>query len=280
LILSFGSSSTASIVTHFSDTDIDESKVKKLWTSIHQHLGPCIKVNEAIYILFQRLLIVYYRINSLQNPSPISSSILAKTSKRNYPEYTFCRSASIWRSRYDLIQYEQALQVELAFQKNLENLSRPNAVKTNKCISAECGDIATRQLMIESWTLCEDYIGIFDECVEEANTQERPYYLRRFEAGWVYTRLIDHGTEILAKLHEYELEALILQKLLNQQIYRLGRRGKWYERLALVQTLYLNKDQPRLQKKAALKTCIDAIHDPRVHQSKCLNMNRYFQMIH
>lgn len=86
--------------------------------------------------------------------------------------------------------------------------------------------------------------------------------------GWIYTRLLDHGTELLGKLHEYELEALILQKLINQRCYRLGKRGKWYDRLALVQSKYLNKDQVRVQKKLALKTCIDAIHDPRVHQSK------------
>jgi Fanconi-associated nuclease 1 len=242
--------------------------MKKLWASIHQYLGPCVKVNEILYALFQRLLIVYYRFNSLQYSNPISNSILAKTSKRHYPEYTSCRSTSIWRSRHDLIQYEQALQIELAFQKSLEKLTVSNATKMKKCISAEGGGLATRQLMIESWTLCEDRIGIFDECVEEANAQERPHYLRRFEAGWIYTRLIDHGTEILAKLHEYELEALLLQKLLNQRVYRLGKRGKWYERLALVQTLYLNKDQTRQQKKIALKTCVDAIHDPRVHQSK------------
>lgn len=267
---------TANIVTHYSGTDFDESKIKRLWTSIHRQLGPCIKVNDTLYALFQRVVIVYYRINSLQDPNPISNSILAKISKRNYPEYTSSRSTSIWRSRQDLVQYEQALQAELAFHKNIEKLTDLNATKTKRFISAEEGDLVIRQLMIECWTLCEDRIGIFDDCIEEENAHERPYYLRRFEAGWVYTRLIDHGTEILAKLHEYELEALILQKLLNQYVYRLGKRGKWYERLALVQTLYLNKDQPRLQKKIALKTCVDALHDPRVHQSKYQRMKRHF----
>lgn len=86
--------------------------------------------------------------------------------------------------------------------------------------------------------------------------------------GWIYTRLLDHGTTLLAKMHEYELEALILQKLIDQKFYRLGKRGKWYQRLALVQSKYLNKDQVRAQKKLALKTCVNAIHDPKVHQSK------------
>ncbi|KAI8082641.1 uncharacterized protein B0P05DRAFT_468140 [Gilbertella persicaria] len=122
--------------------------------------------------------------------------------------------------------------------------------------------------MIENWALCENCIGVWEDCIHSSQVHQRPYYLRRFEAGWIYTRLLDHGTELLAKLKEYELEALVLQKLLDQHMYRLGKRGKWYERLALVQANYLHKDQVRLQKKKALGTCIDAIHDPRVHQSK------------
>lgn len=82
---------------------------------------------------------------------------------------------------------------------------------------------------------------------------------------------MDRGTEILARLHEYQMESLILKKLLSQRIYRLGKRGKWYERLALIEMNYLEKNNPkaiRELKKCALKTCIDALHDTTVHQSK------------
>ena len=75
----------------------------------------------------------------------------------------------------------------------------------------------------------------------------------------------------MARLHEYELESLILHKLLSQRVYRLGKRGKWYERLALVQMNYLERKDAKVmreQKKCALQTCIDALHDPLVHQSK------------
>lgn len=153
-----------------------------------------------------------------------------------------------------------------------EGLKVFNTSRTKRVISAEGGDAAVRQKMIEAWTICENSIGIWEDCINEA--QERPYYMRRFEAGWIYTRLMDHGTELLAKMHEYELEVLILHKLLAQYLYRLGKRGKWYDRLALVQTIHIKSDNPRLQKKAALQTCIDAIHDSRVHQSKnvCLGV--------
>lgn len=196
----------------------------------------------------------------------MSNSILARTSRRVFPEYTPCRSNSVWHCRDDLLKYEQALQTEKEFYQMTEGLRVFNTMRTKKVISAEGGDVAVRQKMIEAWTICENSIGIWEECIAEA--QERPYYMRRFEAGWIYTRLMDHGTELLAKMHEYDLEVLILQKLLDQYLYRLGKRGKWYSRLALVQMTHIKSNNPRLQKKVALQTCINAIHDNRVHQSK------------
>ncbi|KAF1799975.1 VRR-NUC domain-containing protein [Mucor lusitanicus] len=250
---------TTSIIPEF-----DAAKMEDLWTSIRQHLGSCIRVDPARRALFERVQIVYYRINLLDDTNPMSNAILAKTSKRAYPEYTACRSNSIWHCRADLLRYEQALQTEKAFYQMTEGLKVFNTSRTKRVISAEGGDAAVRQKMIEAWTICENSIGIWEDCINEA--QERPYYMRRFEAGWIYTRLMDHGTELLAKMHEYELEVLILHKLLAQYLYRLGKRGKWYDRLALVQTIHIKSDNPRLQKKAALQTCIDAIHDSRVHQ--------------
>lgn len=260
-ILNFAS--TSSIVTQ-----LKTSKIDSLWKSIQQCLQSCIRVNTSLKEAFQKLQILYYRTNLLDDTNPMANSILAKTSKRNFPKYIPCRSNSIWHSRNDLLKYEQALMTEKEFHQLTERFKVFNNSKTKKVISAEGGDIAVRQRMIEAWTLCENCIGIWEECIAEA--QERPYYMRRFEAGWIYTRLLDHGTELLGKMHEYDLEVLILQKLLNQNLYRLGKRGKWYDRMALVQTLHIKSDPPRLQKKVALQTCINAIHDSRVHQSKCI----------
>ncbi|RCH85821.1 hypothetical protein CU098_000182, partial [Rhizopus stolonifer] len=259
-IIKFVSSTTPSIVTHYSDASVDQSKTEKIWCSVHYYLGPCLKVNTLLYQVFQRLQLVYYRINSLLDTNKMSTSILAKTSKRNYPQYTSNRSNCIWNSRDDLLQYEQALMIEKEYHLNMERLF---IFKTKKI---EGDNTQARQQMIENWALCENCIGVWEDCIHSSQVHQRPYYLRRFEAGWIYTRLLDHGTELLAKLKEYELEALVLQKLLDQHMYRLGKRGKWYERLALVQANYLHKDQVRLQKKKALGTCINAIHDPRVHQ--------------
>lgn len=118
--------------------------------------------------------------------SAISTSILAKTSKRNYPEYTACRSNAIWCSRDDLLKYEEALLVEKEYEKSIELLTVYNASKTKKFISAENGDNEVRNLMIKCWTLCEDRIGLWDDCIAERDNEGdlvRPYYMRRFESG-------------------------------------------------------------------------------------------------
>lgn len=236
-------------------------------------------MNDEIYKLFQRLQIVYYRTNKALDTNPIATSILAKISKRNYPEYTPSRSHMVWNSRDDLLRYEEALLVEREYEISIESLTVSNQTKTKKFIPADKGgDTKTRECMIKSWTICENRIGMWDDCITQKELEGefiRPYYMRRFEAGWIYTRLLDHGTTLLAKMHEYELESVILQKLISQNFYRLGKRGKWYQRLALVQSKYLNKDQVRTQKKLALQTCIDAIHDPRVHQSKVFTILKY-----
>ncbi|KAI8984563.1 VRR-NUC domain-containing protein [Mycotypha africana] len=283
-LFQFAAVSTQSMVKQHST--IDELKLKKLWDSIHKCLGPCIKVNNTLYDLFRRLQLVYYRINNLVNMSnPVSLSILSKTSKRNYPCYTYVRTNNIWDTRDDLLAYERALLIEKKFEKAMEDLIGFNSSKSKKSpppspspspspplavaeipSSSNKSELSQRQQLENIWTFCENHIAIWDDCIIQSVAQNRPYHLKRFEAGWIYTRLVDHGTQILAKLHEYDLEALILKKLLSQRMYRIGKRGKWYDRLALIQTHYLNKENFRLQKKTALKTCIDAIHDNQVHQ--------------
>jgi hypothetical protein len=66
-----------------------------------------------------------------------------------------------------------------------------------------------------------------------------------------------------AFLKRFEEESLLLHELLDQQVYSLGQRGEWYERLALVKSNYAyNK---RLGKQEALQVCMMALRDRHVH---------------
>lgn len=214
-------------------------------------------IEENIHAIFARLHLVYYRLNDPTSAeNPMSSAILARINRRNYPEYVTMRSTSIWMSRQELLAYEKAYNVYQAFED-----------KVAKALAT--GRESKENLLKECWMLAENYIGVWEEQINHAREEaiDRPYYLRRFEAGWMYTHMLEHGTQILARLQEYTLESIILRKLLDQSLYRLGKRGEWYNRLALVQSLHLKSLPERERKKKALATCIEAIQDPRVHQS-------------
>ncbi|XP_050834288.1 fanconi-associated nuclease 1 isoform X3 [Serinus canaria] len=60
-----------------------------------------------------------------------------------------------------------------------------------------------------------------------------PDYLRRFTVGWVYTRILSQGVEILQRLHKYKEAVQQLQSLLAQDVYCADSRGRWWDRLAL-----------------------------------------------
>lgn len=81
----------------------------------------------------------------------------------------------------------------------------------------------------------------------------RTYYLRRFRPGWVLTHclfasqkfrpprcqcksnpLSQKSMDALAYFHEWDREAEVLRALLSQTYFCRGRRGKWWDRLALI----------------------------------------------
>jgi fanconi-associated nuclease 1 len=57
--------------------------------------------------------------------------------------------------------------------------------------------------------------------------------------GWVYTRLVFKGAYVLSRFHEYEKEWEVLSELLDQKLFRRGRRGEWWERRALIEVIFI-----------------------------------------
>ncbi|KAJ6497648.1 VRR-NUC domain-containing protein [Mycena sanguinolenta] len=71
--------------------------------------------------------------------------------------------------------------------------------------------------------------------------RERKPGLERFEAGFLYTRIVRKCGQAFATLKEFAEEKRVLDALLDQRLWRRGRRGGWYERRALLQMTYLYK---------------------------------------
>lgn len=97
------------------------------------------------------------------------------------------------------------------------------------------------------------------------------YYRKRFLAGWPLTRVVHKGSTILARLHEYDREVEVMTTLLGQSCFRRGKRGEWYDRLALLYMHHHSRltklegmDKLQCQEKA-LEICYEGLRHPWTH---------------
>jgi fanconi-associated nuclease 1 len=86
-------------------------------------------------------------------------------------------------------------------------------------------------------------------------------------AGYVLTRIVQKGAEALGIVKEYDRELEVLEDLLNQRRWRRGRRGKWYDRRALVLTRYCDKSPETLRR--AVRGLLDSLNDRDTHLGEC-----------
>jgi len=85
--------------------------------------------------------------------------------------------------------------------------------------------------------------------------------------GYVLTRIVQKGADALGALKEYDRELEVLEDLLNQRRWRRGRRGKWYDRRALVLTRYCDKSPETLRR--AVRGLLDSLNDRDTHLGEC-----------
>ncbi|OBZ69332.1 Fanconi-associated nuclease 1 [Grifola frondosa] len=102
----------------------------------------------------------------------------------------------------------------------------------------------------------------------------RPKGLARFDCGHVLTRVVCKGAYALGILKEYEREYEVLQALLGQRRWRLGRRGRWYERRALILMTYFPKNEASLRLAwAAVWEALGVTHTYRISSETCAEID-------
>lgn len=248
-------------------------KVKRENSNREQHflakilaiVGPCIRISPATFTLFERVHLVFYRSMEWTEKS-LTTIILAKIARRNFPEYLVCRSSTIFASRSHLLEYEAAIHMEAEVDSVLE-FNGPLDEKGSQKIL----DIFER--VYPRWKVL----------VEEETEKERQVYemgegayLRRFNPAHSYTRIIVKAAFVLGKLKRYAREHELLTELLEQRLFHLSRRGSWYQRKALLEEHYMPSLDPELttheleqQKKRwraiAVSTCETGLQDPDCH---------------
>ncbi|KAL4805186.1 VRR-NUC domain-containing protein [Aspergillus unguis] len=248
----------------WNSTSDSPSREEKFLNKILDYTGDCIRLAAGPYALFERVHLVFYRSTEWTEKS-LTTIILAKISRRNFPEYVVCRSSSIFPSREILLEFESALRTQSEIDNILEFNGTPSIEQLNE-IKDFVNTIHPRwKDLLQQEQNKEDTIY---ECGEGA-------YLRRFSPAWVYTRILHKGLYPLARFKEYKEEHRLLSELLDQRLFHPARRGAWYQRKALLEEHYMwalspyegrtEEAQRKHWRRIALRTCEEGLEDPSCH---------------
>lgn len=228
--------------------------------------GPCIRLSLATLKLFERVHLVFYRSTEWTEKS-LTTIILARISRLNFPDYIVSRSANIFASRSLLLEFEAAIRTQFRVDSILEMNGTP-----------------TRQGLESVIGIFEEVYPRWEELVAEEHTKEDKVYdtgegayLRRLSPAWVYTRIVHKGAYVLGKFKEHKREHAVLCSLLAQRLFHTARRGDWYQRKALLEEHYMylhlsspsvckdTESQRRHWKFVALQTCEEGLEDQLTH---------------
>ncbi|EOO00474.1 putative coiled-coil domain-containing protein mtmr15 protein [Phaeoacremonium minimum UCRPA7] len=227
--------------------------------------GPCIRLSPPVFKLFERVHLVFYRSTEWTEKS-LTTIILAKISRRNFPQYIVDRTSNIFPSRQSLLEFEQAMRLEFEVDQILEFNGPP-------------GEVGFRRVLEIFNSLSTKWRELLRE---ELHKEERIYefgeggYLRRLNPAHAYTRIAHKAAHVLGRLHEYQQEHALLTELLDQRLFQMARRGSWYQRKALLEEHYMfevdpnpRSADPEQQKKhwrrIAVSTCETALEDRDCH---------------
>ncbi|KAF1840043.1 uncharacterized protein K460DRAFT_323908 [Cucurbitaria berberidis CBS 394.84] len=246
------------------DLSDDANRDAHFTRKIMNKTGPCIRLSLATLKLFERVHLVFYRSTEWTEKS-LTTIILAKIARRNFPDYIVSRSANIFASRALLLEFEASIRTQFRIDSILEFNGRP-----------------TEKGLQEILDTFEEVYPRWQALVQEERQKEESVYhsgegsyLRRLSPAWVYTRIIHKALEVLRRRKEHMHEHELLTELLHQRLFHHSRRGAWYQRKALLEEHYMaaltdagkrdRERQKRHWKRIALQTCEEGLQDNLVH---------------
>lgn len=237
----------------------NKTQGSKIVESAARILGGLVGLRPSVRSLIDRIALIYYRGGSL-GAQALTTMVLAHCRKRNYPKYTHSRSPNLFPSRNHLIAFERALKIELKVDDWVEQDGSEEALRKGV------------ELLDQVW---EEWESCVKECQDLNQGQDKmEYHKMRFHAGWILTRIVYKSAHCLGRFKMYEKEKKVLHALLDQKVFRRGRRGAWYDRLALIYSNYsdfgltIEREKNKAKAKGrqeALKICVQGIEDPDTH---------------
>ena len=161
--------------------------------------GPCIRVNIEFYRLVRRLHIIYFR--ETEHPTDLLLPALLSTfKKRNFTPVRHKRTAQVWFSRDELLEYERALELDKILddigEEKVKSASR-RATKTpalrSESFAAPASPGSWRASSTQSVQPKSDWgadTSVFEhiELEEEPIQQTRELKVKKHFGDWVYPR--------------------------------------------------------------------------------------------
>ena len=242
------------------------SRGEQLVEKVMAVTGPCIRICPSVFKLFERVHLVFYRTTEWTEKS-LTTIVLAKMSKRNFPDYIVTRTANIFEDRQQLLDFEAALRIQFRVDQIMTFDSAFTKGDGFREVIRIFGGIAEhwRELVRQEQRFSRELLDSGDGS-----------YLRRFKTVHVFTRIAHYAAHCHGRLHEYDKEYALLQELLDQRLLHLARRGAWYQRKALLEERYMaavasspdfadEGQQKKYWLRKALDTCEQALQDRDCH---------------
>ncbi|NXH19176.1 FAN1 nuclease, partial [Bucco capensis] len=182
--------------------------------------GKCVRVCKGPRAVFSRILLLFSLSESMEDEEAGSAGqgqlctvLMVNMGRMVFPSYTVNRKTQVFQDREDLIRYATAAHLSNDIATAMVNGNWEEANHLYMCAK-------------ENWSKLKNHPSLSYHRV-------LPEYLRHFTVGWVYTRILSQGVEILQRLHMYKEAVQELQSLLSQAVYCTDSRGRWWDRLAL-----------------------------------------------
>ncbi|KAM6308625.1 fanconi-associated nuclease 1 [Aegotheles albertisi] len=215
--------------------------------------GKSVRVCKGPRAVFSRILLLFSLSESVEDEEAgsagqgqLSTVLMVNMGRMVFPTYTVNRKTQVFQDRDDLIRYATAAHLSNDIATAMVNGNWEEANHLYMCAK-------------ETWNELKNHPSLSCHRV-------LPEYLRRFTVGWVYTRILSQGVEILQRLHMYEEAVQELQTLLSQDVYCTDSRGRWWDRLAL------NLHQHLKNTKKAIGCIRNGLADPFVRTGHRLSL--------
>jgi len=252
-----------------------------LKTKVRNIIEDVVYVPGAVRSLIDRVALVYYRGNIHNSVGgALSQAILSRCGRRNYPQVEVKRSPDLFKSREQLKRYERACALDYKMVLLVDGsfeVSRVAGASAETYIGQSAYNAHEEELpQAGSEQAIQGGIDLFEEVFQEWKDAvaeceaESPdggdritYHRRRFHPGWPLTRIIYKALMCFARLKQYEREKEVLNALLKQRVFCRGKRGDWYERLALILGNY-SPDKNKGKRDSLAKAC-EGLEDPDTH---------------